>query len=582
MIKPPEVTRTLDHALVMRMTKIIDASKAPILIADWMKEDGITTAPTLFGRYHPRMLLMLVLATAYLSDPYTLGRFLNLIWCGMTRESHAELDILDLVTESRREQLTSADRWDGEYQRLWLGWKQMVSVFDFSPYRDLPARKYLNSELEVYRSLRTPEEIARDEVLYDRAHRLFNALLRATMSSRPSYYRGDVALDEHQVRARYNPIGTGTRADLFHCFDPDAYYVPHHPKGRGWFYGVTTSKRMHRTYGKQVGHCVTGIVVGRPTGGSAAAALEVLDWHIANGQGPLTNRPAHFILDMGFSQKDGIDLPALLKGYVVFRQFPAPSRGVRRPVELAEGPWIYQGRILCPAARKLVQLKLELPTPKASLTEKLNHRRLEKLLLAHQMPTNGKPRLLKQWRGGRPRKDEPETNPPIAVRVICPCRAGQLRCSVLLEESKKMDRRIPRAHDAPRRDEEPLVCQTGYSHVLLEEKQLKLLSVEMEGTYRHNDGYGGRRARDEQEHSYFVNFKTGAAVVQHSFEVTGIASLGLIATCGFGANNLNNQRSWLAWIRRNRGVIPVDPRVEQRAERRRFFAKHKLGPYSSQ
>lgn len=582
-----EVARVVDasqpHLLALRAARGDTGDPVPLpgetLPDAWARDSarGPGGRPPTRDPYPWRTIAMGVLLLAMTGQPLSVSRLLNLFWSGIP---DSLLGIVGLAHVAGTGRLRALDDggplWKAGYEHLRRSLDRLVAPMDPSPHVKLRGQRVPNKELAARVAALTPAERAELERNRGRLLDVCNALLHATLPPRPDGYDGSVATDEHHVLAAARTGGTGTRPEKLHGPDPDAGWFDNERYGPGWCHGATFAMPMHQPYGRELPLVATGMSFGKPTGGSTPAALEALDYSIGAGWGPRKGHRPRLVVDLGYSDKDGLHDGCLGRDYRPMHTFKTT---VIPRVLLPEGPILYQGEAFCPAATKLTDKPLKLPDEdqdKVSDDDLVAHDKRVARLRAHQMVTNGRPIRLRNPgadpdKGGRPATGTQQA-PEWKVPVVCPAAAGNLRCP-LVTTSTGLPASVPAAADPPSPETAPACCTTSYSSFRLGRRDLKRLAGGLVGTWEHADYYGGTRSRNEGYHGILAA-RTGVGLRPDAYQLAGTARLALITAAGAAATNLSNIASFTRAVRDNADQAPHEDAVPRRADRHRRISNY--------
>jgi hypothetical protein len=378
------------------------------------------------------------------------------------------------------------------------------------------------------------------------------------------------------IDAHSRVSGTSTAPTKKRCSDPDAAWFqkgdddPH----RGWKYLITLTMPAHNLYGEEVGHLITGMSIGKGSGGNAREAVAAVDAHIASGYGPRVvgrrTSSANAIADMGYTNLYGLAAELHKRHYWVVQEYPvnAPTRrGLRHTCQ--EGQFIFGGKPLCPGASTLVAPPLHLPEQSASGDELIVHDRRVQQLKAHTMRIHGHPEQIDEnRRHGSAPKDDQKHRDVYRVRTACPAREKKprLRCPHVMASLAHPPGSIPDVASPPPKDDLPEACHSALSMFVADDRLLKDLNRLMHGTWEHHDRHNGARSRNEAGNSKIKSPNAGALTLG-KFQLHGIANVGSIAAFTIVALNLSNADAHQRAIDRNGGRAPIEDRVEQQRGR---------------
>lgn len=562
--------------------------------------------------YTAETILTVLALLVLLGKRLSLANVLREIWQKLNPDELAALGLAEHVTAQTRSRFENDPRASAtEYERLRTAFDRLVAPVDPSPH-NARNRKTKNAALRASLKAVTPERqrdlAARRALLLQ----VCNALLGASLPPRPEHHAGDLAIDATIIGANAGTGGTGTSMDRKHGADLDAAWWHHTQKHcKLWGHALTLAVATHPLRGREVPNVACGMSLAGANGGDTDQGLEALDAAIANGWGPRPGRRPTLMADRGYTDKDGFAEGLIARGYnqsadYSKRKHRDKTAKLPDPVQhtFAEGPVLYNGNILCPAALGLVkpqhdpatgqltthpggaydpqtgQLRLVHPEDERNTladtpAARAAHRDLQTLLLAHRMPVHEPPRHEPNGgRRGRPAAGQQPT-PTHRIRVICPAAAGQLDCPHC---PLSQNQGIPiRAHTPPTPDRDgrlPAACgRSTYLTLHMPAAATKRHQLYLWGTDDWLDRHYGSRSRNEQYHSQ-LGGRSGAGLDNDPYAVTGTARVALLAAVSTAVNNLRQADAYDDTVRNNRGTPPLEDRHATQQQRDRELREH--------
>jgi hypothetical protein len=616
---PPIRTTHISDEAFDRCLKLVNDSGIVPLLAAYAAEDDpnaatsplfnpVTdaTAPTVRparrgrparkAQYNSLALLVLLTLCAEKRDAYTLANMLKTCLYELSPAQAASIGLASLVTETTLQELDGdatarPRRWATEYERLRESFDRILAPLETNPHPR--RRKQLNRDISERNRRLTKEQRQKQARNRTRLLTACNRLIAASLPAREPHYRsGDVRLDGTFIESSACiDNGTGLRSDVYRGADPEAGWLTKgKPEDQAWGYELTLTKRAHRLEGREVANVCTGMSIGTGTG-NTDEAMEALDFHVLAGQGRHgTSAVPLLFADRGYTNLTDFAARALNRGYALTPQLTATQRAAHA---LAEGPIIFHGVSLCPAAAALTELPYELPKPGASGAEVRDHATRTERLLDHLTPTKQRVKRSARTRPGRPAAQDianeealaaatpnpnDRTDGDFIAQISCPARAGLIRCP-LVEASMRLDK--PSVAQAPTRGSEPLVCRQQDTNIVLNPRigsgrrnslPLKNWSEFLESSYDWADIFNGNRSRCEAYHA-MIGSRHGAGLNRDSYQMMGMTRTALLASVAIAITNQRSTRAFEATKRANGGQAPYEDRRAQRRAREQLIAE---------
>lgn len=566
-------TRSTDTDAVLRLlAPIVDRSGIAETLDAAAKPKSAAGAPPKYGQFTARGVLIAMFHAIYAGRPASVSELCALLWADYTDEQLAFIGLPDLRTPQRLATLTSNDRaWRNEHQRLWQYLQDL-----FEPIDD--TARAANTRVSKTESKQAQERARITLADKTRLRRkVLNDLITQTIDSDLlGDWKGDLAIDEHVVHVAKHQTRYFDGRDGMAPATPMAKgYKKQNRVGSGWSVGLTRAVTTSRPDGRRVPNVCVALDINGSSAGSAPAALNCLD---AFQVSPLRPERAakdrtYLVTDQAYSRVSLFNADVLERGYSLLMNYGVKDKvlfDLSRSLDAdasEQGPYLYQGTFLCPAAR--AALSGPIPSaPKPGDTKRHVERFNEhqKTVRDFEMPLNGVPTVGPRRGPGRPSKEENSTERVVKVRVQCPAAAGKVRCAIRatiagdgsLTDTKKAH--LPNISQSAPTDSWPVVCDSANTTVTLTPEQFRTYQPVMGSSWLHQDWMSCNRSRDEGFNSVLTATE-GGNLQDRTLYARRNPALSLTIAFSVGRANLKIQEKWREVLRNNGGAAPYEPRA---------------------
>lgn len=568
------VRETDQDGVLQLVAPIIDESGIVATLQRATPPRSPAGAPTKYGQYTARGVLIAMFHIAYAGRPLSLPELLKTLWFDYTDQQMLFIGMPGLRTEDRRNAIrTDRNALKSEHQRLWSFIQTLFAPMDDTPRS--PAKRVSKEQGKK------AQEKARVTLVQEATLRrtIVNDLITATIDgSLLSGWKGDLAIDEHVVNtSRTKGKYFVDTTELAGATPMASRYPRQNRVGDGWHVGLTRAVATSRPYGKRVPTICVALDIDKATAGNINAALNCVDEFDRRGLRPAiakTDRQ-YLVTDQGYSRNTGFNVDLLRRGYSLLMHY-AKDEG--RTFDLSKevdrnaqefGPYLHHGAVVCPAARKTIRTpNIAVPSPTASARIVAKFEEQEERLAALTMPVNGLPEVTQQRKPGRPRKGDLGTlETVVKLRVKCPAVAGKVRCPVLIDDYlDPANRDLPDVgFDAPL-DNPPKVCQSDHTTITFAQPRFRYYQPVMEGTWKHSDWMAVNRSRDEGFNNLLTSTEVGNLQDRALYSRRNPV-IAMTIAFAVASTNLKAQDKWREVLLENGGVPPDESRVAIRAQR---------------
>lgn len=471
---------------------------------------------------------------------------------------------------------------------------RMSDTFDPSPYDK--RRKTTNRQRDVRRQEKPRIPVEEQTRNRTRLDLIMNMVLAAGLQDvADANYCGDIVFDETIVIVKGLSRGHGTRAEFKHAGDPDAEFWPGkrpdadedtRSKDKvGFGYGLTFVQRSGRPYKRGVKEIVTGIHIGRPSGGASDAVISAITHSDRFGLIPESGTK-YAIADMGYHKNELIvwledhgyqRFMTFMKDWKKYIHLPSVTKAARGGTPaVVGGPYLSQGAFFCPGTDPTLLEQLgKAPTLMVDANNQLSeqsrraviqHQATLDRLLPTMMPIHTRPRRAKSSSRGRPKTGEATDD--YIVTLMCPAVAGQVACLLCPQQGPRTvglpEPTYPPAFGKPHL--QPVQCRQGTTNVRIDAAQLKLITAHPIGTWVHADYYVSTRSSNERSNSQVKNPATGG-IRDQWIQVRGVARVGLVAAIQVAVANASYLNTFRCEYGDDPDHVPYSPRERVRRAR---------------